>query len=96
MGGTLWGITERLDYLLDLGVNLIYLAPIFFASANHRYNTCEDYRIDLRLGTFADFQAFLSKVHANGIRVLIDGDWMRWLMSGDIGFGKRSGRKSKQ
>ncbi len=73
MGGTLRGITERLDYLLDLGVNLIYLAPIFFASANHRYNTYDYYRIDPRLGTLADFQTFLSKAHANGIRVLLDG-----------------------
>lgn len=73
MGGTLRGITERLDYLLDLGVNLIYLAPIFCASANHRYNTYDYYRIDPRLGTLADFQTLLSRAHANGIRVLLDG-----------------------
>lgn len=73
MGGTLRGITEHLDYLLDLGVNLIYLAPIFFASANHRYNTYDYYRIDPRLGTLADFQTLISRAHANGIRVLLDG-----------------------
>ncbi|HNP59612.1 MAG TPA: glycoside hydrolase family 13 protein [Nitrospirales bacterium] len=73
MGGTLRGITERLDYLLDLGVNLIYLAPIFFASANHRYNTYDYFRIDPRLGSLADFQGLLSKAHANDIRVLLDG-----------------------
>ena len=38
-GGTLNGIIEKLDYLQALGVNLLYLTPIFKAETNHRYDT---------------------------------------------------------
>src|SRR3954470_2016847 len=38
-GGDLRGITERLDYLVDLGINAIYLTPIFQSASNHRYHT---------------------------------------------------------
>lgn len=36
-GGDLLGITEKLDYLLELGVNALYLSPIFQSATNHRY-----------------------------------------------------------
>ena len=73
MGGDLRGILQRLNYLLDLGINAIYLNPIFHATSNHRYNTTDYYRIDPKLGTMADFRAFLDACHANGIRVVLDG-----------------------
>jgi len=73
MGGTLRGMTRRLDYLADLGVNTLYLTPIFFASANHRYNTYDYYAIDPRLGTLRDFQDFLKSAHKRGMRLLLDG-----------------------
>ena len=40
-GGDLAGIYQKFDYLLDLGVNAIYLNPIFQATSNHRYNTTD-------------------------------------------------------
>lgn len=73
MGGTLQGITDRLDYLVDLGVSVIYLTPIFLSSSNHRYNTFDYYTIDPRLGKLEDFQTLVAKAHANDIRVLLDG-----------------------
>ena len=73
MGGTLRGMTQRLNYLADLGVNTLYLTPIFLASANHRYNTYDYYKIDPRLGTLKDFQRFLKAVHDRGMRLLLDG-----------------------
>ena len=73
MGGTLRGIMERLDYLEELGVTLLYLTPIFLASSNHRYNTYDYYTIDPRLGTLQDFRRLLDTAHARGIRVLLDG-----------------------
>ena len=72
-GGDLRGVITKLDYLLDLGVNAIYLNPIFQASSNHRYNISDYYKIDPKLGTLADFQALLDAAHHNGIRVVIDG-----------------------
>ena len=72
-GGDLRGVIAKLDYLLDLGINAIYLNPIFQASSNHRYNVSDYYKIDPKLGTQADFRALLDAAHHNGIRVVIDG-----------------------
>ncbi len=49
-GGDLLGVAEHLDYLVDLGINAIYLTPIFQSACNHRYHT-HDYRnVDPLLG----------------------------------------------
>jgi cyclomaltodextrinase len=72
-GGDLRGILQHLDYLLDLGVNALYLNPIFLASSNHRYNTSDYFQIDPRLGTLADFQALVDAFHENDMRIILDG-----------------------
>ena len=72
-GGDLRGIIQRLDYLLDLGINAIYLNPIFQATSNHRYNTTDYYKIDPKLGDLSDFRALLDVAHRNGVRVILDG-----------------------
>jgi len=72
-GGDLEGILKRLDYLTDLGVNALYLNPIFLASSNHRYNTTDYYRIDPKLGTLEDFRQLLKRAHRGGMRVVLDG-----------------------
>jgi neopullulanase len=72
-GGDLRGITERLDYLTDLGVTAIYLNPIFAAGSTHRYDT-SDYRvIDARLGGLADFAGLIDQAHRAGLKVILDG-----------------------
>lgn len=72
-GGDLRGILQRFDYLLDLGINAIYLNPIFQAPSNHRYNTTDYYKIDPRVGTMLDFHALIDLAHRNNIRVVLDG-----------------------
>lgn len=72
-GGDLRGIINRIDYLMDLGINAIYLNPIFQATSNHRYNTFDYYRIDPKLGDMRDFLALLDAAHRNDIRVILDG-----------------------
>ena len=72
-GGDLRGILQKLDYLLDLGVNALYLNPIFESASIHRYNTNDYFKIDHRLGTLADFHALLDAAHRNGMRVILDG-----------------------
>lgn len=72
-GGNLRGIVEKFDYLLDLGINAIYLNPIFASSANHRYHTTDYYKIDPSLGTMDDYKALLDTAHRNNVRVVIDG-----------------------
>ncbi|RLD04913.1 MAG: alpha-amylase, partial [Chloroflexi bacterium] len=73
MGGDLRGILQKLDYLLDLGVNALYLNPVFLSPSNHRYNTSDYYKIDPKLGKRKDFDALLDAAHTNGMRVIIDG-----------------------
>lgn len=72
-GGDIRGVQQRLDYLADLGINALYFNPIFLASSNHRYNATDYYQIDPKLGSMADFRAFLNAAHARGIRVILDG-----------------------
>ncbi|PJF46823.1 MAG: alpha-amylase [Chloroflexi bacterium] len=72
-GGDLIGVVEHLDYLQDLGINAIYLCPIFQSTANHRYHTHDYYRVDPILGGDAAFRALLDEAHRRDIRVIIDG-----------------------
>ncbi len=72
-GGDLLGAAEKLDYLVDLGINAIYFNPIFSSAANHRYHTHDYYTIDPILGGNAGFQAFLQAAHKHNIRVIVDG-----------------------
>lgn len=72
-GGDLAGIEQRLDYLLDLGVNAIYLNPIFLSPTNHRYHTTDYYHIDPWLGSSGQFSSFIRAAHQKNIRVILDG-----------------------
>ncbi|MGZ4586959.1 MAG: glycoside hydrolase family 13 protein [Mycobacteriaceae bacterium] len=71
-GGDLPGITRRLPHLSRLGVNALYLTPVFAAATNHRYDAVDYNRIDPLLGGDAAFESFLEEAHAADIRVLLD------------------------
>ncbi|MDJ0925265.1 MAG: glycoside hydrolase family 13 protein [Acidimicrobiia bacterium] len=72
-GGDLLGIVENLDYLTDLGVNALYLNPIFVSGANHRYHTDDYYTVDPLLGGNEALDKLLTECHARRIRVVLDG-----------------------
>jgi cyclomaltodextrinase len=72
-GGDLRGIIQKIDYLLDLGINAIYVNPIFQSTSTHRYNTTDYLKIDDKLGDLRDFLALLDVAHSNGVRVILDG-----------------------
>ena len=72
-GGTLTGVTEKLPYLHQLGVTVLYLNPIFRAQSNHRYDTGDYLQIDPLLGTEAEFTALCEAAEKLGIRVMLDG-----------------------
>ncbi len=72
-GGNLKGIEEKLPYLADLGIGVIYLNPIFAAYSNHRYDTGDYEKIDPMLGTEADFVSLCSEAEKLGIRIILDG-----------------------
>ncbi|MEI3103771.1 MAG: glycoside hydrolase family 13 protein [Oscillospiraceae bacterium] len=72
-GGSLAGITSRLDYLQSMGVGTLYLCPIFESDSNHRYDTADYRRIDPMLGTEEDFRTLCREAGCRGIRVMLDG-----------------------
>ena len=72
-GGTLRGVREKLDYLADLGVTVIYLNPIFEAASNHRYDTADYLRIDPMLGDEEEFCALAREAAEHGISIMLDG-----------------------
>ena len=72
-GGNLAGIESKLAYIKGLGVNAIYLCPIFKSNSNHRYHTVDYLEIDPVLGTLADFDRLVEKAHRLGLRVILDG-----------------------
>ena len=73
LGGTLRGITENVDYLKRLGVNAIYINPIFAAGEYHKYDLLDYYHVDPCFGTDEDFRELVRLYHENGLRVIIDG-----------------------
>ncbi len=72
-GGNFAGITSKLDYLAGLGVDVIYLNPVFMARSNHRYDTADYMRPDPMLGTEEDFAELCSLASERGISVILDG-----------------------
>jgi len=78
--GDLRGLTARLDYLndgdpattTDLGVEALWLMPIFASPSYHGYDTTDYRAINPDYGTLEDFQAFIAAAHARGIRVVVD------------------------
>lgn len=72
-GGDLLGVAEKVDYLVDLGVNAIYFNPVFSSASNHRYHTYDYMQIDPLLGGYPAFREMVDVLHANGIRVVLDG-----------------------
>lgn len=72
-GGNFNGICEKLDYLEELGVGIIYLSPIFKAYSNHRYDTGDYLKVDELLGTEDDFKRLLDAAHEKGMKIILDG-----------------------
>jgi len=72
-GGDLQGIIERIDYLKALGVNVIYLNPVFWSISNHRYDAVSYTEIDPILGTLGDFEELVAVAEANDMHIILDG-----------------------
>lgn len=65
-------IEEWIPHMEKLGINAIYFSPLF-ESDTHGYNTRDYKKIDVRLGTNEEFKAIVEKLHAAGIKVVLDG-----------------------
>lgn len=72
-GGNLDGIIEKLPYLCSLGINTVYLCPIFQASSNHKYDTGDYEKVDYAFGSVPALKRLIKKAHALGIKIILDG-----------------------
>lgn len=70
--GDLKGIQSKLDYLQDLGVEAIWLSPIFLSSSYHKYDVIDYYKIDGNFGTEDDLVALIQDAAARKIQVYLD------------------------
>lgn len=72
-GGNLEGIIEKLPYLHELGVSILYLNPIFEAVSNHKYDTGDYHKIDPMFGTEETFERLVRAAKECGISIILDG-----------------------
>ncbi len=72
-GGDLAGIQEKLDYLQSLGVNTLYLNPIFAARSNHRYDTDNYMHVDTSLGGDPALASLVAALHERHMHLILDG-----------------------
>ncbi|WP_051688934.1 glycoside hydrolase family 13 protein [Butyrivibrio sp. AE2032] len=72
-GGSLKGIEEKLDYLKELGITVLYLNPIFEARSSHRYDTADYLNVDPILGGTSAFMSLQSACKERGIKIILDG-----------------------
>lgn len=71
-GGDLKGIVKRLDYIKSLGVNCIYLTPVFTADSNHKYDIKDYYETDPRFGDKKTLKELVDGAHDRGMKVVLD------------------------
>jgi len=72
-GGDLASLRSKLDYLQDLGVEVVYLNPIHEAFTNHKYDAIDYARVSPEFGTREDVIALASDLHERGMKLMLDG-----------------------
>ena len=70
--GNLRGIMEHLDYIENLGIDVLYMTPIFKSNSCHKYDTIDYYQIDPSFGTTEDLRELVQKAHERGMKVVLD------------------------
>ena len=71
--GDIRGIIEKLDYLQDLGVTVVWLSPVYPSPQDDNGHDVSDYRtIDPQFGTLADWDELAAGLHARGMKIVMD------------------------
>lgn len=71
-GGDIAGVLAKLDYLSDLGIDIIYFNPLWQAKSNHKYDSADYHSIDPHFGTTEQMIQFVAAARARGIRIILD------------------------
>ena len=71
--GDLRGMIEHFEHLVELGVEVLYMTPIFKSDSTHKYDTIDYYQIDPSFGTEEDLRELVELAHEHGMRVVLDG-----------------------
>ncbi len=72
-GGDLQGIMDKVNYLEDLGIGVLYTTPIFKSPSNHKYNTCDYMKVDRHFGTVETFEKLIKALHSKDMKWVVDG-----------------------
>jgi glycosidase len=72
LGGDLQGITAHVDYLRDLGVDVVYLTPINTSPSSHKYDAEDYYHVDPAFGGEDALHALVDALHQRDIRIILD------------------------
>ena len=71
-GGDLKGIEDKIEYLKELGVNALYLNPVFTSPSNHKYDCENFFEVDKHFGGNKDLKELVEKLHENNIKIIVD------------------------
>lgn len=71
-GGDLEGIKQKIPYLKELGINALYINPIFTSNTSHRYDCVDYFNVDPHLGGNKALSELTRELHNNGIKIIID------------------------
>ncbi len=72
-GGDLYGVIEKLDFIKSLGVNCLYLSPVFEAYSNHKYDTSDYMSIDSMFGSEKAFDELIKEAKKRDMHIILDG-----------------------
>ncbi len=71
-GGDLYGVIDKLDHIESLGVNILYLNPIFLSGSTHKYDSWDHFKVDPTLGGDDGLKDLISNCHDRNIKVILD------------------------
>ena len=70
--GDLRGIIEHMDHIRKLGIDVLYMTPVFKSNSCHKYDTIDYYQVDPSFGTLEDLKELVQKAHERGMKVVMD------------------------
>ena len=70
--GDLAGVEEKLDYIQELGIDIIWLSPIMESESYHAYDITSFYRIDPKIGTIDDYLSLVNAAHERNMKIMLD------------------------